>query len=298
MELDAAWSSGTTWLGSRGHRRDLDPDPSHSVVNSMPLATRQSAQSHPASAVTFDNVTLGYDGHPAVHHLSGMVKAGSLLAIVGPNGSGKSTLLKGIVGALKPIEGRIVLSGMTARNIAYLPQATDIDRSFPATVLDLLTLGLLEQCGLFGRLTPQHDAMMRTALHSVGLTGFEHRQIETLSGGQLQRCMFARVLLQDAPVILLDEPFNAIDAKTVTDLIALIQRWHGEARTIIAVLHDMQLVRETFPETLLLARHTVAWGPTREALTAENLLKARRMTEAWNDQAPWCEANTPAGFAA
>jgi zinc/manganese transport system ATP-binding protein len=237
----------------------------------------------------FDNLTLGYEGHPAVHHLSGTVGRGALMAVVGPNGSGKSTLLKGIVGLLKPFSGRIVLEACSRREIAYLPQQSDIDRAFPATVLDLLTLGLLDRCGLFGAVTGEDHERMREALRIVGLEGFEDRPVETLSGGQLQRSLFARVLLQDARVILLDEPFNAIDSRTVTDLVALIRRWHGEARTIITVLHDIELVREHFPETLLLAREPVAWGETRATLSPENLLKARRMTEAWNDDAPWCD---------
>ncbi|TIW88451.1 MAG: ATP-binding cassette domain-containing protein, partial [Mesorhizobium sp.] len=127
------------------------------------------------------------------------------------------------------------------------------------------------------------------ALMAVGLGGFEKRPIDTLSGGQLQRTLFARVLLQDADLILLDEPFNAVDAKTVGDLIALIKHWHGEERTIMVVVHDLDLVRQNFPETLLLARQPIAWGETRETLKPENLLRARRFHEAWEENAPWCE---------
>jgi zinc/manganese transport system ATP-binding protein len=242
-----------------------------------------------AAAMRFENVTLGYEGHPAVHHLTGTLRTGALVAVCGPNGSGKSTLLKGIVGLIKPFDGSIHLEGCQRRDIAYLPQQADIDRGFPATVVDLLTLGLLERRGLFGTIRREDQEQMRRALETVGLAGFEMRAVETLSGGQLQRALFARVLLQDARVILLDEPFNAIDTKTVTDLVALIRRWHGEQRTIIAVLHDMTLIREHFPETLLLAREVIAWGDTSAALTPENILKARRMTEAWDDRAPWCE---------
>jgi zinc/manganese transport system ATP-binding protein len=100
--------------------------------------------------------------------------------------------------------------------------------------------------------------------------------------------LFARVLLQDARLIVLDEPFNAIDAKTSADLLALVQRWHGEGRTVLAALHDMDLVRANFPETLLLARGQVAWGATSQVLTAENLAEARRMCEAFDDGAAAC----------
>src|SRR5690606_24728 len=93
---------------------------------------------------------------------------------------------------------------------------------------------------------------------------------------------------QDADLILLDEPFNAIDARTVTDLLALIQHWHGEGRTVLVVVHDLDLVRENFPEALLLARRPVAWGDARRALAPQNLLCARRFQEAWNENATWC----------
>jgi zinc/manganese transport system ATP-binding protein len=241
-----------------------------------------------AAALRFENVTLGYDGHPAVHHLTGMFRPGALVAVCGPNGSGKSTLLKGIVGLIQPFDGAIHLEGCRHRDIAYLPQQADIDRGFPATVIDLLTLGLIERRGLFGAIGKADETQMRQALDTVGLAGFEMRPVETLSGGQLQRVLFARVLLQDARVILLDEPFNAIDSKTVGDLVALIHRWHGERRIVIAVLHDMTLIREQFPETLLLAREAIAWGDTASTLVPDNILKARRMTEAWDDDAPWC----------
>ena len=96
------------------------------------------------------------------------------------------------------------------------------------------------------------------------------------------------MLLQDCPVILLDEPFTAIDAKTTADLLAVVTRWHGEQRTVIAVLHDLDQVRENFPETLLISREPIAWGPTAEVLRAEHLFKARQMAEAWDDRAEIC----------
>jgi len=238
----------------------------------------------------FRDLTLGYDRHPAVHHLSGEVTAGALLAVVGPNGAGKSTLFKGIVGAIKPLSGHVDLSGLSARDIAYLPQAAEIDRSFPITVYDLVAMGLWRKTGLFGGIGKKDSDKIETALAAVGLTGFERRAIGTLSGGQMQRMLFARLLLQDARLVVLDEPFNAIDAKTSADLIDLVRRWHKEGRTILAALHDIDLVRANFPETLLLAREKVAWGNTASVLTADNMLKARRMCEAFDDEAHACAA--------
>jgi zinc/manganese transport system ATP-binding protein len=236
----------------------------------------------------FRDVTLGYDRHPAVHHLSGEVGSGALLAIVGPNGAGKSTLFRGIVGILKPLSGSILTSGLDIRDIAYLPQTVDIDRSFPISVYDFVGTGLWRFTGFFGGMGKPARDKIAHALAAVGLNGFENRPIGTLSGGQMQRMLFARVLLQDARLIVLDEPFNAIDAKTSVDLLALVRRWHAEKRTVLAALHDMDLVRANFPEALLLARGPVAWGATAEVLTADNLMEARRMCEAFDDSAAAC----------
>jgi zinc/manganese transport system ATP-binding protein len=241
-----------------------------------------------AAQIKFRDVTLGYDRHPAVHHLNGEVASGALLAVVGPNGAGKSTLFRGLAGILKPLSGSIDLGGLDIRDIAYLPQSVDIDRSFPISVFDLVGTGLWRRTGFFGGMGKAEREKIAQALAAVGLNGFENRSIGTLSGGQMQRMLFARVLLQDARLIVLDEPFNAIDAKTSTDLLALVKRWHGEGRTMLAALHDMDLVRANFPETLLLARGPVAWGLTAQVLTAENLAEARRMCEAFDDTAAAC----------
>jgi zinc/manganese transport system ATP-binding protein len=238
--------------------------------------------------IQFRDVTLGYDRHPAVHHLNGDVATGSLLAVIGPNGAGKSTLFRGIAGILKPLAGSISLGGLKFRDIAYLPQTVDIDRSFPISVFDFVGTGLWRMTGFFGGMGKPERDRIGEALSGVGLTGFENRPIGTLSGGQMQRMLFARVLLQDARLIVLDEPFNAIDAKTCADLLMLVRRWHDEKRTVLAALHDMELVRAHFPETLLLARGPVAWGPTMQVLTTENLLEARRMCEAFDDSAAAC----------
>jgi zinc/manganese transport system ATP-binding protein len=236
----------------------------------------------------FHNLTLGYERHPAVHHLDGAVATGSLVAVVGPNGAGKSTLFKGIVGALKPIAGSIERNGLDALDIAYLPQVAEIDRSFPINVYDMTAMGLWRSKGPLGGIGAKDNRTIEAAIATVGLTGFERRAIGTLSGGQMQRMLFARLLLQDARVIVLDEPFTAIDAKTSADLLDLMRRWHGEQRTVLAALHDVDLVKANFPQTLLLAREPVAWGPTRDVLTSENLLKARRMCEAFDETADAC----------
>jgi zinc/manganese transport system ATP-binding protein len=240
-----------------------------------------------AAHLRFRDLTLGYDRHPAVHHLTGAVEEGVMLAVVGPNGAGKSTLFKGILGLLAPLSGAID-RGLGIRDIAYLPQMAEIDRSFPINVYDLVAMGAWRRIGAFGAIRKIERDRIHGAIATVGLTGFECRPIAGLSGGQMQRVLFARLLLQDSRLIVLDEPFNAIDDRTVADLIVLVRRWHGEHRTVLAALHDMNLVRRHFPQTLLMAREPIAWGETGLVLTPENLIKARRMCEAFEESAAEC----------
>lgn len=236
-------------------------------------------------ALALHDLTLGYDRHPAVHHLSLQLGQGSLTAIVGPNGAGKSTLLKGLMGEIAPLEGRIE---RTAKRLAYLPQLSEVDRSFPVTVGAFVAMGLWHRAGAFGRIGGPDARSVTGALSAVGLDGFQGRSIAALSGGQMQRVLFARLLLQDADLILLDEPFTALDARTAAELLDVVKRWHGEGRTVVAVLHDLEAVRAHFPQTLLLAREKVAHGPTAQVLTAENLFRARQKSEAFNDNAHAC----------
>ena len=250
-------------------------------------------QDTPQPVITLDNLTVSYRQHPALHHISGHFAHGSLTAVMGPNGSGKSTLLKRLVGLLPRMGGDS--SALTLQpdplRMAYLPQVSEIDRSFPMNVCDCVLLGYWGSLGAFGRVSPALMAEVFAALHSVGLQGFERRSLGTLSSGQLQRVMFARLLVQNADVILLDEPFNAVDSKTTASLLGLVQQWHQQQRTVIAVLHDEAQARQHFPQALLLARELVAWGPTGEVLTPANLQRARAMAEAWDETADLCEVD-------
>jgi len=241
-----------------------------------------------AAAIRLHDLTLGYDRQPAVQRLSGSFARGSLTAIVGPNGAGKTTLLKGIVGLLQPLGGGIELDAGRPERIAYLPQQSDIDRSFPISVLDMVQLGHWGRAGAFGGVTPAMRAAAREALAAVGLAGLERRPIGSLSAGQFQRALFARALLQDCAMILLDEPFTAVDARTAQDLLDVVHRWHDEQRTIIVVSHDLEQVRRHFPETLLVARERIGWGPTLDVLTPENLARARVLIDRATDDPGHC----------
>jgi zinc/manganese transport system ATP-binding protein len=252
---------------------------------------------HPTD-IRLHNLTLGYERHPAIHHLDTVIPAGDLLAVVGPNGAGKSTLIKALAGVLQPMQGHVEglprhANRANAMRVAYLPQRAEMDRSFPISVTDMVAMGLWHELGAWGRLSANHRTRCAQALNTVGLNGFGHRTIDTLSGGQFQRALFARLLLQDAPVILLDEPFVGVDTRTTRDLLALLHTWHAQGRTVVAVLHDMDQVHQHFPHTMLLARELVAHGPTALVLTDAHLQRARQLNEAFDDEAPACQGNAP-----
>ncbi len=240
--------------------------------------------------IKLHNITVSYQRHPALHHVSGEIAAGSLTALVGPNGSGKSTLLKTLKGILKLEEGTIDYGDIVPAEIAFMPQYHQLEFQFPVSVEEMVLLGNWRRAKLLGAM-PQ-DAMhkMHEALDAVGLSGFGARRINTLSVGQLQRALFARVIVEDTKMILLDEPFSAVDSNTTDALWSIIHQWQREGRTIVAALHDMAQVRAHCPQTLLLAREVIAWGDTETVLTDFNLSRAKTMIEAWDDHAPACVA--------
>lgn len=219
---------------------------------------------HADGGVDLYDVTVRYAGLVALEAISGRFEPGSLTAVVGANGAGKSTLLGAIAGVVRTSGGRI--SRPAKDQIAYLPQLATIDRDFPLTVTELIALGGWRHFGAFRAQPADSLAKMAAAVTAVGLTGALGRRIRELSVGELRRALFARLIMQDAAVILLDEPFAAVDAAAISALLDQVVRWHNEGRTVIAVLHDLELVRMRFPSTLVLSRRCVAWGPTETAL--------------------------------
>ena len=230
-----------------------------------------------ASAIELDQVSLGWRDRVAVRDITGTFLRGSLTALVGPNGAGKSTLIKGIMGQLSPLRGTIRFAPDVVDQMACLPQVGDLDKSFPVTVYDLVALGAWKRTGWWRRFGQAEHARVQKALETVGLADFGRRIIGTLSGGQLQRALFARLMMHDARVLILDEPFAAVDSDTVDDLMSLLRQWHQEGRTVIVVLHDLDLVRASFPQTVLLGGQVVGWGDTATVLTPENLHLARHL---------------------
>lgn len=240
------------------------------------------------SALKVSDLSVNFGPIPAIMGLNAEISQGSLTAVVGPNGAGKSTLLKAVTGQLRPASGKVSFGKLKRSQIAYLPQQSSIERDFPISVLEIVSMGLWNEIGAFGTPNKRQRQDVEGAIAAVGLTGLEVRTISELSGGQLQRALFARLLLQKGKLILLDEPFNAVDAKTLKDLLEVIKSWHAEGTTVVAVLHDHETVRAHFPETLMMARELVAHGPTLRVLTGENKQLADRMCEACADEEHTC----------
>ena len=222
------------------------------------------------------NLSVRYGERYAFEGLTGEFQPGSLTAVVGPNGAGKSSLLKALAGIVRPAAGEVLCPALAHHRLAYLPQQDELDRGFPITVAELVALGGWRNFGSVREPPPRVAESVFEALAAVGLVSATDRQIAELSVGQFQRALFARLLLQDADVILLDEPFASLDESTTEDLLHCLRRWHGEGRTVIAVLHDLDCVRRHFPSTLLLARSPIAWGETYLSLSVDNLARAQK----------------------
>jgi len=222
-------------------------------------------------AIACADLTVAYHGLRAIENVTVEFPPGSMTAIVGPNGGGKSTLLKAIAGILWPESGRVDDEGASRHAFAYLPQSDEVDRTFPISTGEFAAFGAWRGFGAFEPAPAWLGEQIRGALATVALQDAYDRPIAALSVGQFRRVLFARLTLQHAPVLLLDEPFAGIDATTTADLLRLIEAWHGEGRTIIAVLHDLAQVRRHFPRSVLLARRSIAAGNTDAVLSTENL---------------------------
>jgi zinc/manganese transport system ATP-binding protein len=219
-------------------------------------------------ALSFSNLSVGHEGRASVIGLTGHLADGETLALTGRNGAGKTTLLRTLAGRLKPLAGQIVRAG----SLAFVPQSTTINRAVPVTVHDFAAMGLWQETGAWGRIGGRHRDRIGSALTSVGLDGLSGQMIATLSGGQFQRLLLARVIVQDAPVILLDEPFAAVDVPTRTELAELILTLGQQGRTVIAALHDPDLAAR-FSRRLELSPAGPVWMGADISATAASGLR-------------------------
>lgn len=215
------------------------------------------------TVIELDSVSFSYNRrHKAVDDVSGVFPRSSLTAIAGPNGAGKSTLLKLIAGLIRPHKGWIKIDPSLRNRIGYLPQASAVDRDFPLSVGQAVAAGLWYKTGGVEKIDTDSKKCISQALQHVGLEGFESREIGALSGGEFQRMLFARLIAQDAQILLLDEPFAAIDASTTAKLMQVIMDWHAQGKTIICVLHDLLLIHKYFPDSFVLAGKCMGRGHT------------------------------------
>lgn len=212
-----------------------------------------------------------FGGTSVLHDINLTFSKGSFTALIGPNGAGKSTLLKICAGVLKPSDGSVCLAAGAKR--AYLPQHNQLDRQFPLNVRDVATMGFWPKIGLYHGLVPEDRDRLEHALSMVGLSGFENKPISVLSGGQFQRLLFARLWLQEADLLILDEPFSAVDQPTTEDLLTLLQNWLTTGKTIIAVIHQLHLAERYIPQSILLNRSVIAQGDSKAVLSDVELIR-------------------------
>ncbi len=223
------------------------------------------------STIVWDNVTIVYRKHVALSQACGSIKPGSLTAVIGPNGGGKTTFVRAIMGQVPIKSGYIKFQDGKKLIPAYLPQKSSLDATFPMTLREVIGMGLCSQIGAFRAFSSEAHKKIAQVIQDAGLTGLEKRFAADLSGGQFQRMLFARLMLQEKPIIILDEPFVGIDSKTRKKLVQLILKWHTQGKTIIVVLHELNLVRQYFPDVVLVGRKIVGWGKTDQVLTHENM---------------------------
>jgi manganese/zinc/iron transport system ATP- binding protein len=231
-----------------------------------------------AAALEVRRLTVSFSGRPVLWDVDATFPQGALSAIAGPNGAGKSTLLRACLGLVPVDAGQALLLGHPARQsldrVAYVPQRDAVDWDFPVTVREVVEMGRYPAAGWFRRLRPADHTAVDDALARVGMTAYAGRQIGRLSGGQRQRVFIARALTQEAPVLLMDEPFAGVDARTEAALLGLMRELRDDGRSIVVVHHDLGTVRRSFDWALLLNVRAIACGPVEEAITAETLRRA------------------------
>ena len=230
-----------------------------------------------ADAISVTELTVDYDGVTAIKDVDFAVRAEKLTAIVGPNGAGKSTLIKALLGLIPTRTGSISCFGTLPKqyrkNISYVPQRAQIDWEFPANVFDVVAMGLYGELGLLRRFSSAHKDRVHSALTDVDMADFATRQISQLSGGQQQRVFLARSIIQDAELILLDEPFGGIDAKSEVVIVDILRRQKQNGKSIVAVHHDLSTVKDYFDDVILLNKTVTAFGPVNDVFTKSNIEK-------------------------
>lgn len=236
------------------------------------------ANTAPVPCVEVDHVTVAFDGRTVLQDINWTVPTGHLAAIIGPNGGGKSTLLRTIVGRVRPVRGQVRIFGQDVSRsrtaLAYLPQNEEIDWGFPIRTIDVVLQGRLGRGGRWWRRAGKAEQQQALeALDRVRLRSEALRPIGDLSGGQRQRALLARALMQDASLILFDEPATGLDATAQHDLLDILKELRDEGRTVITTTHDLDCLTDGFDSVLCIRGEVVCQGHPREVLTSDNLLR-------------------------
>ena len=224
-----------------------------------------------ATLVSFRDATLGYGGTPALSGLTLDVVGGGALALVGPNGGGKTTLMRAVVGGCQVLSGRV---SVTASRIGLVPQSADLDLTFPVSAAEVVTMGLIGEAGWGKRITADMRRRVSAALERVNLSDRASRRFGTLSGGQRQRVLVARALVARPELVMMDEPFNGLDAPSRDIITRLIASLTEDGVGVVVSTHDLSLARDVCSRACVLASRLVALGPTNEALAPEILARA------------------------
>ena len=224
--------------------------------------------------IDIKNLTVTYKDTPALENINVKLSKSKIIGIVGPNGAGKSTLIKAVLNII-PSKGIITIDDKVSKeqlsNVAYVEQKIKIDYTFPIKVRECVSLGIYPKIGLFKKLKKEDWKKVDDALKLVGLEEYSNRQISELSGGQFQRVLIARCLVQEAKYIFLDEPFIGIDSVSEEIIMNTLRKLRDNGHTILIVHHDLRKVHAYFDEVLLLNKKLISYGSTKETFTRENL---------------------------
>ena len=230
------------------------------------------------SGIITSDLTVTYNnGTTALRNVSFEIPTGTITALVGVNGAGKSTLFKALMGFIPTVKGEISILGQSVKSalkknfIAYVPQAEEVDWSFPVLVQDVVMMGRYGHMGFFRKTRQQDILEVEHALNRVGMTNFKDRQIGELSGGQRKRVFLARALAQKSKIILLDEPFTGVDVKTETAIIKLLGEMRKEGKIMLVSTHNLGSVPEFCDRTILIKETILAYGKTENTFTRQNL---------------------------
>jgi len=231
----------------------------------------------PVSAISTSGLTVDYDGAEVLRDIDFSVRQQKLTAIVGPNGAGKSTLINAMLGLIPIRTGSTTFFDLPLKkfqkNISYVPQRAQIDWEFPASVFDVVAMGLYSELGLLRRFLPKHKDRIRNALLDVDMADCATRQISKLSGGQQQRVFLARSIVQNSTLVFLDEPFAGIDAKSESVIVDILRRQKDDGKSIVAVHHDLSTIKNYFDDVILINKSVIAHGSVTTVFTKENIEK-------------------------